>query len=80
MGLSHFLTYVLQNVDPDYSCGYVTMITDTGLEGYGITFTAGRGTDIGALYLYFTFNTFNLVFDFSLKHIFKLTFGHILLL
>ena len=41
---------MLQNVDPDYSCGYVTVVTDTGLEGYGITFTAGRGTDIGALH------------------------------
>ena len=55
----YLTSYVLQNVDPDYSCGYVTVITDTGSEGYGITFTAGRGTDIGALYLHFALNDLN---------------------
>ncbi len=35
------------HVDPDYSCAYVTLITDSdGLEGHGITFTLGRGTEL----------------------------------
>ena len=35
------------HVDPDYSCAYVTLKTDTvGLEGHGITFTLGRGTEL----------------------------------
>jgi L-fuconate dehydratase len=35
------------NVDPDYSCTYVTLRTsDAGLEGHGLTFTCGRGTEI----------------------------------
>jgi len=33
--------------DPDYSCAYVTLETNApGLEGHGITFTLGRGTEI----------------------------------
>ncbi|CAH1773130.1 unnamed protein product [Owenia fusiformis] len=32
--------------DPDYSCGYVIISTDTGLQGHGLTFTLGRGTHI----------------------------------
>ncbi|CAH0555299.1 unnamed protein product [Brassicogethes aeneus] len=34
------------HTDPDYSCAYVTIKIATGLEGYGLTFTLGRGTDI----------------------------------
>ncbi|XP_012270399.1 mitochondrial enolase superfamily member 1 [Orussus abietinus] len=34
------------HTDPDYSCAYVTLKTDKGLEGYGLTFTLGRGTEI----------------------------------
>ncbi len=35
------------HVDPDYSCAYVTLITNVdGLEGDGITFTLGRGTEL----------------------------------
>lgn len=34
------------HVDPDYSCAYVTLVTDAGLEGHGITFTLGRGTEL----------------------------------
>ena len=35
------------HVDPDYSCPYVTLITDAdGLEGNGITFTLGRGNEL----------------------------------
>ncbi|HIM29277.1 MAG TPA: fuconate dehydratase [Planctomycetes bacterium] len=35
------------HVDPDYSCAYVTLVTDQpGLEGHGITFTLGRGTEL----------------------------------
>lgn len=38
----------LQHKDPDYSCAYVTLITSQpGLFGYGLTFTLGRGTEIG---------------------------------
>jgi len=33
--------------DPDYSAAYVVLRTDTpGLEGHGLTFTIGRGTEI----------------------------------
>ena len=33
---------------PDYSCAYVVLRTDTrsGLEGHGLTFTNGRGTEV----------------------------------
>jgi len=36
------------NPDPDYSAAYVILTTDRGdgVEGHGLTFTIGRGTDI----------------------------------
>lgn len=34
------------NPDPDYSAAYVVLETDGGLEGHGLTFTIGRGTEI----------------------------------
>jgi L-fuconate dehydratase len=36
------------NVDPDYSCAYVVLHSDggRGLEGHGLTFTTGRGTEV----------------------------------
>jgi L-fuconate dehydratase len=36
------------NVDPDYSAAYVVLKTDhpEGLEGHGLTFTIGRGTEV----------------------------------
>ncbi|HYF01634.1 MAG TPA: fuconate dehydratase, partial [Planctomycetota bacterium] len=34
------------NVDPDYSAAYVVLETDGPLEGHGLTFTLGRGTEI----------------------------------
>jgi len=35
------------NVDPDYSCAYVVLRTNhAGLEGHGLTFTTGRGTEV----------------------------------
>src|SRR4030095_11159117 len=36
------------NPDPDYSAAYVTLYTDdpNGLEGHGLTFTIGRGTEV----------------------------------
>src|SRR3954463_1508903 len=36
------------NVDPDYSCAYVVLRADhrDGLEGHGLTFTTGRGTEV----------------------------------
>jgi len=34
------------NVDPDYSAAYVVLRTSAGLEGHGLTFTLGRGTEI----------------------------------
>ncbi|MBN9250190.1 MAG: L-fuconate dehydratase [Mesorhizobium sp.] len=38
------------NPDPDYSAAYVVLETDKpGLEGHGLTFTIGRGTDICVL-------------------------------
>jgi hypothetical protein len=35
-----------RNTDCDYSSAYVTIYTDSGLIGHGMTFTIGRGTDI----------------------------------
>ncbi|XP_063062286.1 mitochondrial enolase superfamily member 1 [Engraulis encrasicolus] len=34
------------HTDPDYSAAYVTLETDSGLKGFGLTFTVGRGTEI----------------------------------
>ena len=35
------------HTDPDYSAAYVTLTTSRdGLQGHGITFTLGRGTEI----------------------------------
>jgi L-fuconate dehydratase len=36
------------NPDPDYSCVYVVIRTDTELAGHGFTFTIGRGNEIVA--------------------------------
>jgi len=41
-----------QHTDPDYSVAYVVLETDTELKGYGLTFTVGRGTEIGELHKY----------------------------
>ena len=32
--------------DPDYSAAYVVLHTDAGVEGHGMTFTLGRGTEL----------------------------------
>lgn len=39
------------NKDPDYSAAYCILETDSALEGHGLTFTLGRGTElvVGAL-------------------------------
>jgi L-fuconate dehydratase len=34
------------NVDPDYSAAYVVLETDGSVEGHGLAFTTGRGTEI----------------------------------
>lgn len=34
------------NKSPDYSCPYLTLETESGQKGYGITFTLGRGNNI----------------------------------
>jgi len=34
------------NVDPDYSAAYCILETNQGIEGYGLTFTLGRGTEL----------------------------------
>src|SRR5689334_21851962 len=34
------------NPDPDYSAAYVTLNTNTELQGDGLTFTTGRGTEL----------------------------------
>lgn len=38
-----------QHTDPDYSVAYVVLETEAALKGYGLTFTVGRGTEIGEL-------------------------------
>lgn len=40
---------LLQHTDPDYSAAYVVLDTNTSLKGCGLTFTVGRGTEIGEL-------------------------------
>lgn len=38
----------LQHCDPDYSCAYVRIkIEHSELVGHGLTFTIGRGTEVG---------------------------------
>ncbi|CAH2102313.1 unnamed protein product [Euphydryas editha] len=37
------------HTDPNYSCAYVTTTTENGKQGYGLTFTCGRGTEIVVL-------------------------------
>jgi L-fuconate dehydratase len=37
------------HTDPDYSAAYVILRTSAGLEGHGLTFTIGRGTEVCAL-------------------------------
>lgn len=41
----------IQHPDPDYSAVYVVIETDApdGLKGYGLTFTLGKGTEVGKL-------------------------------
>ncbi|XP_023946790.2 mitochondrial enolase superfamily member 1 [Bicyclus anynana] len=34
------------HTDPNYSCAYVTTTTEGGRQGFGLTFTCGRGTEI----------------------------------
>ena len=36
------------HTDPDYSAAYVVLRTDAddGVEGHGLTFTSGRGTEV----------------------------------
>jgi L-fuconate dehydratase len=36
------------HIDPDYSAAYVILSTDAALEGHGLTFTIGRGTEVVA--------------------------------
>jgi L-fuconate dehydratase len=36
------------NKDPDYSAAYCILETNAGLEGHGLTFTLGRGTELCA--------------------------------
>ena len=37
------------NPDPDYSCAYLTLITDGNEAGHGLSFTLGRGTELIAV-------------------------------
>ncbi len=39
------------NLDPDYSAAYCILHTSTGLRGFGLTFTLGRGTELCVLAL-----------------------------
>lgn len=39
------------NTDPDYSAAYCILETNSALEGHGLTFTLGRGTDLVVLAL-----------------------------
>ncbi|KAL0850996.1 hypothetical protein ABMA28_006889 [Loxostege sticticalis] len=37
------------HTDPNYSCAYVTTRTEDGRQGFGLTFTCGRGTEVVVL-------------------------------
>jgi len=37
------------NPDPDYSCAYLTLLTDGNEVGHGLSFTLGRGTELIAV-------------------------------
>lgn len=39
------------NTDPDYSAAYCILETDLGIEGYGLAFTLGHGTELCVLAL-----------------------------
>ena len=39
------------NRDPDYSAAYCILETDVGVEGYGLAFTLGHGTELCVLAL-----------------------------
>lgn len=41
--------FMLKHSAPDYSCPYVILKTDSTLEGIGITFTVGKGSEIGKI-------------------------------
>ncbi len=41
------------NTDPDYSAAYCILETDSALEGHGLTFTCGRGTELCVLAIQF---------------------------
>ena len=42
------LIYVyFQHSSVDFSCPYVILKTDSDIEGHGITFTVGRGSETG---------------------------------
>jgi len=45
------LSPTLQHTDPDYSVAYVVLDTDCGLKGFGLTFTVGKGTEIGKIHM-----------------------------
>ena len=40
-----------QHSSVDFSCPYVILKTDSAIEGHGITFTVGRGSETGKLHL-----------------------------
>ncbi|XP_073996157.1 mitochondrial enolase superfamily member 1-like isoform X2 [Rhodnius prolixus] len=37
---------IFKHTDPDYSCAYVIIHTNSAFKGYGLTFTLGKGTEI----------------------------------
>lgn len=41
------------NQDPDYSAAYCILSTDAGIEGHGLTFTLGRGTELCVMALHY---------------------------
>lgn len=47
LGLLFLSPSAPQHTDPDYSAAYVVLETDGGLRGFGLTFTLGKGTEIG---------------------------------
>lgn len=56
----------LQHTDPDYSAAYVVLETDAedGLKGHGITFTLGKGTEVGELDIFLQFQNLHFRFQF----------------
>ena len=64
------MIFILQHKSPDYSAVYIVFKTDgeTGVEGHGLTFTLGRGNELGKKRIHVIVKTYFLkVLTFDVK-------------